>query len=333
MSMASIDDWPERDKKWASRYMVAVAHPRVPSEAREERARELISSLHAADVSADVLFGDPVEIAREDVLALGTEDEAVAASEGGGLRQALAYTGTALTFLGASSALVMLTRGVWRTDIGVGQLWVVLGIAAATIAANLAWTLFIAGRARWAIGFGVGGVAVMLACVGVAANADPDRTLFADVPIWMLMIAMVLPGVAVLLVARAVPRRPLRSAWSDDEWLARFRGAMRSRGISEKAAREHERSVRAAAHGDCYGEFGHPVAFARSLAAEDNSAAVRRWRWSTSFGVGVPLMLCVLISFTGSFGAWKEPAMLFLFISSVVTGYMNWRHRPRGQAQ
>lgn len=331
--MASIDDWPTEDRKWASRYMIAVAHPSVPSAAREERASELISALHAAGAPAAELFGDPVDFGVEDVRALGTEEEAVSASEGGGASQALLYIGTTLTFLGVTSALLLLTRGAWRTDIDLGPLWVAIGLVSASIAANIAWTLFVAGATRWACAAGVGGLAVLFGCIALATTAEPGHTLIADVPIWVLMIAMLIPGVGALLVACAVPRRQLRSSWTDEEWLARFRGAMRSRGISAAAAREHERSIRAAADGDRYSEFGHPVVFARSLAAQDDGAAARRWRWSTSFRVGVPLAMGVLIAFTDSFGAWREPVMILFFVSAIVTAYMNWTHRPKGQAR
>ncbi|WP_104111323.1 hypothetical protein [Arthrobacter sp. N199823] len=332
--MNLIDEWPERDRPWAARYMVVVSRPEVSSAAIDARARELISALREADAPADVLFGDPGEIAEEDVRVLGTNEEAVSASEGGGPRQGLSFIGTALTFLGVSSALVMLTRGVWQIDVELGPLCIVLGILGVSIAANLAWTLFVAGSTGWTLVVGAGGLAYMAGCIWLAAAVGPGYLLIAGVPLWALMIGMALPGVLVLLVARLVPRRPLRSAWADDEWLRRFRGAMRSQGVYGDVAREHERSVRAGideGEGGYYVEFGHPVVFARSLAVDDNRAAIRRWRWSSSFQVAVPLLMCVLISFSESFGAWRSPAMIFLFVSGIVTAYTSWRHRPAEQ--
>ncbi|PYI37545.1 hypothetical protein CVS30_14825 [Arthrobacter psychrolactophilus] len=329
--MNLIDEWPERDRPWATRYMVAVSQPEVSSAAIDARTRELISALREADTPADALFGDPGEIAEEDVRVLGTNEEAVSASEGGGARQGLNFIGTALTFLGVSSALVMLTRGVWRMDVELGPLCIVFGILGAAIAANLAWTLFVAGRTGWTLVVGAGGLAFMAGCIWFAATVGPGHLLIAGVPFWVLMIGMTLPGVLVLLVARLVPRRPLRAAWADDQWLRRFRGAMRSQGLSGELAREHERSVRAGideGEGGYYAEFGHPVVLARSLAMDDNPAAIRRWRWSSSFQVAVPLLMCVLVSFSESFGAWRSPAMIFLFVSGMVTAYTSWRHRP-----
>lgn len=323
--------WPEQDEKWIARYRSSIAYKHVPSAVVEARERELLDTINSTGQRAVELFGDPSELAAEDSADLATVQETVRRSEGGGLRSSLFEVGQSLTGIAAVNLLIMLARAGWSTDIQVKEALVVAGIVVLVVGGVVGRALFVAGRPVAMIG--VLAAAVVTAGLGLAwAVRIPDGAVLADgVPVLVLGGALLVPGVVLLVVASRMPPQTLREDWTDEEWLGRFRGGLRSRLVPTDAVRGHVQEVQQtldAGGASAFAEFGHPLVLSRELAAADRTARSRRWWWSTVGGGTTTMAIAAVILGLGSWGALTIPLGGALLLSATATLVIGWRNRP-----
>lgn len=77
-----------------------------------------------------------------------------------------------------------------------------------------------AGQTASAVGAVVGAVAVALALAGIAAaTLGSGRVAAHDVPVPLLFLAVLVPGVAAPVAAGRMPQHELRETWDDAAWL------------------------------------------------------------------------------------------------------------------
>ncbi|RDH12889.1 hypothetical protein [Tsukamurella pulmonis] len=313
----ALDDWPERDRRWAARYILCLAKEGVTLEASDARQSELIAAAEAAGAPAADVFGDPDELAAEDAKDFADADVVAMAEDGFGLREALAYAGVALVFLGAIAGVFVLAKGATdRVDITAGPVVLMVGIAVALVAGSAASMFFSTGRLRAACGWAA--VAVVGVLVGGSQVSWSGRhaVLVAGVPRWPIIAALLVPGLLSILLSRAIPERSSQDAWTDEAWFIRFRGVLVSKGVPSVTVREHERSLREGLTGtSAFAEYGRPDALGHRLAAEDPAAAGRRIWWGAVGWFAFALLHASFIP--GETGAW-------LVFRLVVTAGLVW---------
>lgn len=308
--MTGTTEWPARDQAWASRYHAALCRLDVPAASRDERVSELRNAAARAGVCAAELFGDADALAAEDAAERSSTEEAVRRSLGGGLRPVLLEAGGTLLGVGAVAALIIAVRDGWFADIDIAHVLVAAGLLIVCAGWIVARAVFSAGRPAPAIGALAGAAAVCAAALAAAVHIGPGHRAATDVPVVLLAAVVLAPGVALLVGAHRLRQPQLRTDWSDDAWLRRFRGGLLTRLVPAAAAREHVSEIeQSLGFGTtAHAEFGHPVVLAREIAAADRIARVRRWRSSVVLGVGAPLLMAALILLSWIWGAWSIPA-------------------------
>ncbi|WP_182112382.1 MULTISPECIES: hypothetical protein [unclassified Actinotalea] len=293
----------------------------VPADALGERERQLLAAVHAAGVPAAELFGDARELAAEDAAELGTADEAVRTSQGGGLRPALLEAGATLVAIAVVGAVLTAVRSGWAVDVDLASVLVALSVTVAFLGWVAGRALFSAGRPLPAVGALVAVGALALAGIGAAAGVGPGHVLARDVPVPLWGAAALVPGVLALVAARRTRQPVLRESWDDAEWLRRFHHALRTRLVPSATARGHvtevEQATRAGSS-SAFDEFGHPVVLARQVADADRTARARRWWISTVAGTVMPLAVAGLILAMDSWGSLTIPAVVVLLLSAVL---------------
>ena len=327
----NVKSWSEQDEKWVERYRASLASKHVPLAVLQARERELLDAVRSAGQPAVELFGDAAELAAEDAAELSTVEEAVRRSEGGGLRSALFEVGQSLAGIAGATVLIMVVRSGWSVDVHVARALVVVGVAVLLVGWFVARALFVAGRPAAMVGVlaaaGLGAVAGI-----VWATRVPKGAILAEgAPVLALGAALLVPGVVLLVVAGRMPAQTLREDWDDEEWLARFRGGLRTRLVPAGAVRGHVLEVRQAlGAGDAcaFEEFGHPLVLARELAAADRTARARRWWLSTVGRAGTTAVIAVMVLTVGSWGALTVPLGVVLLLGASVTLVVGWRSRP-----
>lgn len=329
--------WPAGDQEWVARYRRSLAGKHVSALVLEERERELLDAAREAGVPAAELFGGAGALAAEDAVELATVDEEVRASLGGGLRPALREIGNTLMGIGIVTVLVMIVRHGWSVDIGMAQALVAGSVLVVFVGWVVGRALFAAGRSTSAVGV-LGAVgAVALAGIGTAARLSSGHIAATDVPVPLLALALLAPGVAALVTASRMPQQELRESWDDAEWLRRFRGGLRARLIPADAARGHvaevEQALGSSGATSAYEEFGHPLALAREFAAADRTARARRWWLTTIAGTGAPLLIAALVLANQSWGSLTIPVALVLVLAAAAALGVGWDDRPRANRQ
>lgn len=329
--MRDVREWPVGDSGWVARYRMSMAGKSVPALSLEERERELFNAVREMKVSAEELFGNAEKLAEEDAAELATVDEAVRTSLGGGLQPALREAGGMLLGIGAVTALILIIRSGWSVDIDIAH----TSIAASVLVVFMGWVvgraLFSSGRSASAVG--ALGVACALFVAGIvyAANLGSGNIAASDVPVPLLALVMLAPGIATLVVARRMPQQELRENWDDSEWLRRFRGGLRARLVPAVTARGHVAEIEqalAAVETSAYSEFGHPLALAHEVAAADRVARIRLWAVSTIAAAGAPLCIAALVLANQSWGTLTVPAAVALVLVAAGAFIIGLRGRP-----
>lgn len=324
--------WPIGDRKWATQYRAAMKGRSVPAPSLSEREQELLDAIHESGLPAAELFGDARNLAVEDAGELATPDERVRTSVGGGLKPALREIAGTWVGIGAVAVLIMIMRQGWLVDLDVAHVLVAVSVAAAFLGWRVVHALFAAGRAGSAagaliaVGLGIG------AGIASAANLGPGHIAAREVPVLLLALVILSPGVAVLVVVHRMSQQELRETWDDRDWLRRFRGGLRARLMPSATARDHIAEVEQAlssAGTTAYTEFGHPLSFARELAAVDRVARARQWWAATTATTGGPLLVAVLILTNQSWGMLTVPIAIGFVLVAVLGLSAGWNDRPR----
>lgn len=327
-----LKTWPVRDRDWVARYRSSMAGKNVPAAVLEEREHELLEAVHEAGLPAAELFGGAHELAAEDVAELSTVDEAVRTSEGGGLQPAFREVGGTMTGLAVVAVLSMSVRSGWRVDVDAGAALIAASVAVVFVGWAVGRAFFVAGRPAATVVVLVTVLAVALAGIASAAHLGPGLVLARDVPVPLLGLGLLAPGLLVLVAASRMPQPTLRESWDDAEWLRRFEGGLRSRLVPAATVRGHvaevEQTIRSQPTASAFDEFGHPLVLARQLAQADRRARARRWWVSTVAGAGVPLVITASILSLGSWGVLTVPVVAVLLLGAVVTLAVGWGDRP-----
>ncbi len=329
----NLKAWSAGDQDWVTRYRRAVAGRHVPATVLEERERELLDAAHEAGLPAAELFGDADELAAEDAAELATVEEAVRTSEGGGLRPALQEVGGSLVAIALIAVLQMSIRSGWRVDVGVVEALVAVSVVVVFVGWVVGRAFFSAGQPGATVGVLVAVGSVAVAGIAAAAGLGPGLVAARDVPVPLLGLGLLTPGVLALVVAGRMPQQTLRESWDDAEWLRRFRGGLRTRLVPAATARGHVAEVEQALGtgvGSAVVEFGHPLVLARQVAAADRTARARRWWASTIVGTGTPLAVIALVLALDSRGG-SVLTIVFLvslLLSAVLTLVAGWGDRP-----
>ncbi|ANH40026.1 hypothetical protein I601_3620 [Nocardioides dokdonensis FR1436] len=327
------NQWPIRDREWAARYQRSMAGRNVPAAALEERERELLGAVREADVPAARLLGDPDELASEDAAELATVDEAVRRSVGGGLQPALHEAGNVLMGVGLVTSLVLVVRSGWAVDIDLA----LAAVGASVLVVFLGWVvvraLFASGRTAAAVGAGLGAVALAGADLAYAGDLGAGEVAVRGVPVPLLVLALLTPGVTALVVAHRMSGRELGAEWDDATWLRRFRGGLRGRLVPATTARGHVAEIEQALSVggmSAYSEFGHPLVLAHELAAADATARTRLWAVSTVAAVGAPLTIAALVLVNQGWGRLTVPVAVVFLLAGVSAAVVGWGRRPWG---
>jgi hypothetical protein len=225
----------------------------------------------------------------------------------------------------------MVVRNGWTVDVEAGPALVAASVAAVFVGWVVGRALVAAGRLHTAVGVLVAVGALAVGGIAWADSVGPGHVVARDVPVPLLGAALIAPGLLALVVAARMPHPTLRASWDDDEWLRRFRNALRGRFVPSATARDHVAEVRqviAAGATSAVAEYGHPLVLARRLAEADRTARARRWWVSTVAGTGTPLVVAALVVTMGTWGALTVPAVVFLLLSALATLLVGWGDRP-----
>jgi hypothetical protein len=230
----------------------------------------------------------------------------------------------------------MVIREGWFVDLDVAHVLLAVSVAAAFLGWRVVHALFAAGRAGSAAGALIAVGLVIGAGIASAVNLGPGHIAASEVPVLLLALVILGPGVIVLVVLSRMSQQELRETWDDSDWFRRFRGGLRARLMPSATARDHVAEVEQAlgwSGTTAYTEFGHPLSFARELAAADRVAVARQWWAVTMATTGGPLLIAVLILINQSWGMLTVPIAIGFVLSAVVALSAGWNGRPRRLSQ
>lgn len=236
--------------------------------------------------------------------------------------------------MAAVAVVLMVIRGGWAVDLDLARLLVAAAVALLFLGWVVGRALLSAGRPVSTAGVLVAVGAFALGCLASAASVGPGYVLARGVPVPLLGVGLLAPGVVALVAAGRIPSGTLRAGWDDAAWLRRFRDGLRTRLVPRVTVRGHvaevEQAVRAGgtSAGD---EFGHPLVLARRLADADRTARARHWWVSTVTGVVAPLITATLVLAMDSWGALTVPVVVVLVLGALVTPVVGWDDRPWAQ--
>ena len=329
-----LGTWPEQDQRWVERYRTAMAGragKAVPSAVREARERELLDAVCEAGVPAVDLFGDAGTLAAEDVAELATIHEAVRTSEAGGLKPALFEVGGTTLAGGVIAVLSMARRSGWSIDVDAASVLLVASLVPVLMGWVVGRALYSAGRSAVSIGVTVGVLTIAVGGIAVADSLGPDRLLARDVPVPLMAVVLLTPGVLLLVASSRMAQPTLQGDWDDAAWLRRFRGGLRARLVPAETARGHVAEVEQAigtGAGSAFAEFGHPLVLAEELARADRTARARRWWVTTVAGSVVTLGVAVLVVTNGSWGPLTVPIAALFLLVGLAPPVAAWGRRP-----
>ena len=249
----------------------------------------------------------------------------------GGLRPRLQEVGGWLVGVGAVASLALLVRHGWSVDIGTAYLVVAASVLVTFVGWVVVKAVFSSGRSAAAAALAAGALALGVAGLAYAASLGSGAIAADDVPLPLVALAMLAPGVATVMLASRLPRHELREEWDDEQWLRRFRGGLRARLVPAATARGHVAEVEqtlAAGGTSASSEFGHPLTLAHEVARADRTARRRRWAVSTSAAAGVPVWIAALAAAGQSWGTLTVPVVAILVVTAVGGLVVGWGRRP-----
>lgn len=329
--MGNRDIWPEIDQAWVTRYRASMAGKHVPTIALDERERELLNAVREADLPAADLFGDALTLAADDVLELATTAEAVRTAEGGGPRHAVRDAGGTLFGMGVVSVLLLALRSGWSADLNIAHLLVAVSVAVPFMGWIAARALFSAGRSVAMTGVLMTAGAIALGGIASAVALGNGHIVARAVPVPVLGLALITPGIVMLVWASRMQHQVLRTSWGDPDWLRRLRGGLRARFVPAAIARGHVAEIQQSltvSDTSAYEEYGHPLVLAREIANADRTSRSRLWWLWILAGAGSPLVGAALVVTAQSWGNLTIPIASLLLLSSIVTPLVGWSRRP-----
>ena len=332
--MGNTNIWSETDQAWVTRYRALMAGKHVPAVALEERERDLLNAVREADMPAAELFGDASTLAADDVLELATTAETVRTSEGGGPRHAVKDAGGTLLVMGIVSAALLALRSGWSADIYFAHLVLAVSVAIPFIGWIAARALFAAGRSVAMTGVITSAVAIALAGIASAAALGNDHIAARAVPVPLLGVVLIIPGVVTLVWASRMRQQVLRTSWDDTDWLQRLRGGLRARLVPATTERGHVAEIKQALDASdtsAYEEYGHPLVLAREIADANRTSRSRLWWLWILTGIGSPLVSAVLVTTAQSWANLTIPIAVLVLLASFVTPLAGWSRRPWAQ--
>jgi len=323
--------WPEQDQRWVMRYRTAMAGKAVPPSVRAARERELFDAVCEAGVPAAELFGDAAALSAEDAAELATIDEAVRSSEAGGLKPALHEVGGTTLAGGVIALLSMAMRSGRSVDVDVASLLLVASLAAVLVGWVAGRALYSAGRSAATLGTAMGVLTLAIGGIAVADSLGADRLLARDVPLPLMAVVLLTPGVLLLVDSSRMAQPTLQGDWDDAAWLRRLRGGLRARLVPAATARGHVAEVQQAigtGAGSAFPEFGHPLVLAEELARADRTARARRWWVTTVAGTVFSLGVAAVLATGDSWGPLTVPMAALFLLAGLVKPMAAWGRRP-----
>ncbi|TFD51537.1 hypothetical protein E3T46_09705 [Cryobacterium sp. Hh11] len=308
-----------------------MAGKHVPAIALDERERELLNAVREADLPAADLFGDAPTLAADDVLELATTAEAVRTSEGGGPHHAVRDAGGTLLGLGVVSVLLLALRSGWSADLNIAHILVAVSVAVPFMGWIAARAFFSAGRSGAMTGVLVTAGAAALGGIASAVALGNDHIVARAVPVPILGLALIAPGIVILVWASRMQRQVLRTSWDDSDWLRRLRGGLRARFVPAAVARGHVSEIQqslAVSDKLAFEEYGHPLVLARDIADADRTSRLRLWWLWILAGSGSPLVGAALVVTAQVWGNLTIPIASLLLLSSIVSPLVGWSRRP-----
>ena len=252
-------------------------------------------------------------------------------SEAGGLKPALFEVGGTTLAGGLIAVLSMAVRNGWSVDVDAASVLLVASLVVVLLGWAVGRALYSAGRSAATLGVTVAVLTVVAGGIAIADSLGPDRLLARDVPVLLMAVLLLTPGVLLLVTSSRMAQPSLQGDWDDAAWLRRFRGALRARLVPAQTARGHvaevEQTIGTGA-GSAFGEFGHPLVLAEELARADRTARARRWWVTTVSGTVVPLGLAVLVVTNDSWGPLTVPIAVLFLLVGLGTPLAAWGRRP-----
>ena len=236
-----------------------------------------------------------------------------------------------LVGVAAVTSLILIIRSRWSVDIDVALILVAASVLVAFVGWIVSRAFFSSGRSASAIGVGAGAGVLAAAGIAYAAHLGSGSVAASDVPLPLLAFGMLVPGIALLVIANRMPQQDLRERWDDSQWLRRFRGSLRARLMPAATARGHVAEIEqtlAAGGMSAYSEFGHPLVLAHEVAAADKTARTRLWAVSTAATVGTPLCIAVLVVANQTWGMLTIPLAVAFLLMAAGACVVGWGRRP-----
>lgn len=329
--MGKRNIWPATDRAWVTRYRASMAGKHVPAIALDERERELLNAVREADLPAADLFGDALTLAADDVLELATTAEAVRTSDGGGPHHAVRDAGGTLLSLGVVLAILLALRNGWSADLTLAYPLVAVSVTVPFMGWIAARAFFSAGRPVAMTAVLVTAGALALAGIASAVALGNDHIVARAVPVPILGLAFITPGIVILVWASRMQRQVLRTSWDDSGWLRRLRGGLRARFVPAAIARGHVSEIQqslAVSDTSAYEEYGHPLVLAREIANANRTSRSRLWWLCILAGSGSSLIGAALVVNTHIWGNLTIPIAVLFLVSSLVNPIAGWTRRP-----
>lgn len=332
------------DKDWVQTAFATLATNGVKAVTSESAINSVIRQVAESGESATNLYGNPQEWAAEKITTWREKGtQAFSEDEPWALKEVM----VAGFFTGAFFSILFWVVSVLPSDRPSSQplgFYLLPGALGMLFLAQL--VTFQHSRKK----FGFTAAVLLTVLVILAGSAAIGLGLFASyevftqrLPHWAHLVAALGLGVLGTAAGFLLPSPPQVTGldeeedYQDDEtWLARFKQELRGRGdISDARVREEISRVKEHAYesGSSYlEEFGHPVAYARSLSEQKKVRPYRLYLYS--------LMMIACLGFWG-YGLWATPDSaslswrlpLFIFVACVFVLELCKNYRAYRQAK
>ncbi|WP_237204714.1 hypothetical protein [Rothia nasimurium] len=332
------------DKDWVQTAFATLATNGVKAVTSESAINRVIRQIAESGESATELYGSPQEWAAEKITTWREKGtQAFSEDEPWALKEVM----VAGLFTGAFFSVLFWVVGILPSDRPSSQPLGFYFLPGALGMLVLAMGLIFQ-HSRKKLGFTA--AVLLTALVILAGSAAIGLGLFASyevftqrLPSWTHLVAALGLGVLGTAAGFLLPSPPQVTGLDEEEdyqgdetWLARFKQELRGRGdISDARVREEISRVKEHAYesGSSYlEEFGHPVAYARSLSEQKKVKPYRLYLYS--------LMMIACLGFWG-YGLWATPDSaslswrlpLFIFVACVLVLELCKNYRTYRQAK